>query len=911
LGDEGATVNGRALAIAAVAALLAAAVIRYPQGGAQESVAWPAARIYLNEKMTAKGFHLRCQRRPTQDLACELVYAPAGSTRERRAYACNEEEELRREAVLRRFAAAEPNAELGVLDGFFQSGLRRECDRVVRTSDPITEEIPPFSWDAGSGEVTIAVEPRLRLGLPARPAFRGDVVADASPAVANPRRAAQQVARLRLAGNQSGIELDPRATDTCETWPGGSSCNQASVVTVHSCERSRGPECASTDVEARALSGGRTLLGGGRGPAAPLVHGPFRLGMDELVLVGPEATTVPLPVTRPSRGTVSSLLEISSESRAVVSRVRLVNGRWERWYANDLRPWLEPLAQAYDKAARGEPQLGERPVELALNLDLQRNLEAYLETWMRQVEPDSVAHLASSHQNGALQARPREAGHRRAVPQAAISVLRAADGAVLAVASYPPATALDREGAAPAFAEGWRTRLAGAHPSPQLERSILHALADRVVDEANANFVRHPIGSTFKPLLLSLMIDQRPDDSLARLFDLQVTGHAGNGELGFPPPVGIACDVPGVQAIAGHALGPWGDEEGTVHGGAFVDRAEFLIASCNKYAVTLGVLSLLDWSRQDNPVANCWSPARDAFGFTARQELDGSTAPPIGLAAPPAWDGRVESALELPAPPAGVDLLDANSVRLADQPVFRRLQHYYGVSPRSTPHRFDPGPWRDCPGLASWAQQAGEDLGRVETTQLQLTSLPVGTTYTNLFTGANRNWWTDLKLAEAYARLATNRQVAATFCRTAAPAPLAPLFLENPPVRHRELVQILSRQRLASWVRVGGISAWVDADPLRRTLLSKTGTTARDKGEESTGVFAMFVGEVRAHTVRRLGPVGALVPSAVGDGFVVVAHVDDLGAGEVAPGRQQPTPASTQVSTLVDGAFEFLQRGLE
>ena len=903
----------RALPTIVMVLLVVIAVVFYPHAGAQDRLVWSARRIYLNTTMEDEGFELRCERRLTQEISCVLLWMPAGTSRRHSVYVCNDEENLRREAVLRRFLASAPPGDaslraVGILDGFFHSGLRRECDRLVRTSSEMTQDIAPFAWRSTTGAVELARDDVVALGLPARPAFRGDIVADGGPLAADPMAAMRRVSRMRLLDStRAGKVLDPVAPETCRIWPGGGdvNCSVASVVTVHPCAPGAGPVCANTGLSAHAMTAGRVLLGGGTRPMAPIVFGLRPLGTDELMVVGPGTTIVPLPLTDVSRGGVSSVLEITSERRVILSRVRLLNGRWERWYAPDVRPWLEPVASRLEDLARKAQRSQEQAIELALNLDLQRGLEDYLQSWMRQVEPDFTAHLRSQHANGSLRRRRNELGHRRAVPQAGITVLRVADGAVMAVATYPPAEALDRESVAPSLTPGWQARLVGTGPSPELERAVTQALVDRVVDETNANFVRHPIGSTFKPLLLSLMIDRRDDDLLHELFDLQVTGHLGNGHRGFPG--GAPCTDPGVQAIAGHELGPWGEEEpGTGHGGAFIDRAEFLIDSCNKYAVYLGVLSLLDWRRQGNPAAVCWSAQRDTFGFTNTHELDGSTPAPSGLAAPPRWNGLVSRAADLAAPPVGLSIVNANSTRLADQPVFRRLQEYYGVAPRSTPSRYDSNPWRHCAGLSTRA--ASVAIGRVETTQLEFTNMPVGTPYTNIFTGANRNWWTNVKLAEAYARLATNRRVQASFCQVPR-EPTPTLFHETPPIRHRELVQILSRQRLARWVRVPTIAAWVAADSANRTVLSKTGTTVRDEHHQSTGIFVIYLGSVVDRALRRIGSGLEAVPVEVGDGFVVVVHVEDLGAGRLPTGGT--SPASGRVSALVDGLFGLLERGLE
>ena len=106
--------------------------------------------------------------------------------------------------------------------------------------------------------------------------------------------------------------------------------------------------------------------------------------------------------------------------------------------------------------------------------------------------------------------------------------------------------------------------------------------------------------------------------------------------------------------------------------------------------------------------------------------------------------------------------------------------------------------------------------------------------------------------------------------------------------RQSELVKILSLQRqAASWVKTPQIDSWQKQDG-RRVTLSKTGTSLRTENSKSTGVFALFIGEVADRD-----PLDGL-PTKIGRGLVIVAHVDDVGG-------------SSEVTELVDTLFPIMR----
>src|SRR6185436_5565403 len=139
-----------------------------------------------------------------------------------------------------------------------------------------------------------------------------------------------------------------------------------------------------------------------------------------------------------------------------------------------------------------------------------------------------------------------------------------------------------------------------------------------------------------------------------------------------------------------------------------------------------------------------------------------------------------------------------------------------------------------------------------------------------------------------YSRLSTNRPVRVNFCGNASP-PRRALFKDSR--RQGELVKILSRQRQeANWVKTPQIDLWQkEGSNDQRLTLSKTGTTLRTERSESTGVFALFLGNVADRD-----PLDGL-PIKIGKGLVVVAHVDDVGGSSV-------------VTDLVDALFRAALR---
>ena len=894
-----------------VGTLLCVYVAVEPYGEpARETVPWPALSDFYTNDFTRAGFRATCEL--TASPTCQVEWQNPGDPNSAKIPVYQWGDQARRrndilvafhDAARQQVSSAETLRLTSVLDGFLQSGLRRRADRAMRRAQETNEwsfGVPPFELAAkrvnANGEFrdVSGLDPSdsvILTGLPTRPSYRADIFAQGwrgnGTAVRVTQPGLPPVVRLLRPASTSGCDAISPLSDQA-----AAPCRSVSIVPCPA-----GQDCDAPILEVHALADHLVLLRAGENATARLVSRqgePARLG--DLFVSVPSDGTAPEPYliegTHPN--TSDFRVELLHGGAVPVSRQRMVNGRWERWYTPAVQPWLENVVGDWQRIAdRGAAPLDVKTrVTLSLDVSLQRDLEERLAAWMMtdaRAEKAVVQHLelAQHFKDDArrdlnLHGEGRTK-HRRPVPHAGITVLDARSGNVLAIASYPPATALVERNGQADFAPGWRERLAGKNAPAWAVRDILEILQDRLQDDVNANFVTHPIGSTFKPILLSLTIDG--NDAVSRLFDLMVAGHGvASGSAGRPE-CGTCTDAH-VQATAGLPLGPWGDEDGGGHSAdPWIDRSEFLVASCNKYAITLGVLSLLDW----NPTAPrvhspcCWNGSRDSFGFNGVQSAEGGAPSP---AAP------ITTAQQLP--PITRTLTqqqDRSIVTNADfpsAPIFQRLSQKYGVGSREDANPYDPMPWHRCIASTPGAGTDPLPVGSVQRTELRLTNQVIGPAFTNIFTGAGHNWWSNVKLAEAYARLAMNQRIDANLCGSPT---TAALFTETG--RHQELLQILSRQRTANWVSIPAIEAWIAEQPQQgRITLSKTGTTLRANGYESTGIFAIYIG--RGQTFAGTPP----RPTSARDGIVVVAHVDDIGGSGI-------------VTELVNAVFPALRPRLD
>lgn len=888
-----------------VAGYLAFSLWLYPATPAKPTLEWQALSDFYNGPFRDAGFFVTCVEGSQQSCGVDWRNPNEAAAPATRIYTFGDDQLRKRDEVLRSYYAAaravvgEGEARQGAaaLDGFFQSGLRRLADRAgrrARESSFWTLHLPPFKL--GDPKMVKGVETRevngidatfstISTGLPSRPAYRADVLAFSG--IGDPNGVVSAI-RIVAPHREPVVRiLDSRAGTTCQpvSPDEGGAPLPCQSVTITDCAPDRAPLCRFPVVEVHAIAPGVTLVRAAQNQAAKLLwHDGQPVNTDEMLLLKSDMPFEALQV-QASSGYVDFRIEVIQNGSVPVSRQRMVNGRWDRWYDASVKPWLEPVVSRLEQKAATGSVNPIKPVTLSLDLNLQHELETQLGVWMRDHAESAVrSHILwhVAHGRHRLSYVPWEPGnHRRPVPHAGITVLDAANGSVLAAASYPPAEALALHDDRPAFAPGWRERLVGLNLPEWAAAEVLETLDDRLNTDTNANFVTHPIGSTFKPILLSLVMDPEPPsgtrDGLSQLFNLMVVGHPPESTGEATPITCPECQSLQYQAVAGLPVGPWGDEDGGGGGhrnDPWIDHSDFLVASCNKYAITLGVLSLLDWEKRGNDAVCCWNARRDSFALTPNQSVEGNSAPP-----------RPEEIYDSPKklPPVGrwldAQTLTTNS-KFPDAPIFQRLSEYYGIPSRSEPNAYDPAPWTPCTSVNP-GTRTPPPIGTLVKTQLMLTDQVVGTAFTNIFTGAGHNWWSNVKLAEAYARLALNHPTSADFC--GGHTSKESLFRWTS--RHQELLQILSRQRDASWVKIPEIKRWLAAGATRAAI-SKTGTSLRQAGYESTGVFAIYLGQSADGPGRR--------PNRLGGGIVVVAHVDDIGG-------------SSDVTALVDFLFPLLR----
>jgi len=892
-------------------------------GDARDSMPWPALQSYFDGPFRAEGFEIECRLTPAVD--CTMQWRPPSSPGAPLipVYDWRNDQDKRRDevlmafhqAVVRRYGVPTADRATAHLDGFFQSGLRQLADAAVRHADrpEYTLQLPPFrlasatSTPSGMKSRVASLDGSYLVaptGLPTRPAYRGEITANAGGGAT---KDAVSVRLARPGEEPTMVILDPHEPYQCDpVWPGGPSRSHCRAVEVLSCS-SADAACKSAPVAELHAASGQVFFRSAAADNGKLLNAMFQpRAPAELFAVRPgERRQYVASADRPG-----FTMDVLSGAAISVGYQQVVNGRWQRWFEPSLRYWLQPLVDSYQPLAEKKLVARDTPINLTLDLELQQQIEQSLSAWMEKggsgqpsVEKDVVQHLQAVHYGGkvaSLDSEGREKDHRRAVPQAGITVVDPSNGNIVAVATYPPASAIVMKNGQPAFAPGWRARLVGKGAPAWAVREILDTLRRRVMDDGNANFVTHPIGSTFKPILLSLVMDEKPriyggsPDGLDKLFDLVVKGHPGTGgvaDAGKCADCNV-CRQPAVESIAGMRAGPWGNEDGH-HPEPWINRWAFLIRSCNKYAVTLGMLSMLDWTGGGRTPADlcCWNPGRDSFGFASYQRSPDAMGP---------QSRTVTTAADVP--PLGSMFATSQSLaktaQFPESPIFMRLASYYGVSAVET-HAPDSDPWIGCAGTTMKLIRGRFALGHIAPTELKLTTNAVDPHFANIFTGSNRNWWTNVKLAEAYARLSTNREVRAAFCG-GAPSKTQ-LFTAD--TREREVVEILALQRGASWVDTTEIDAWQRPDPERRITLSKTGTSLRKETNNSTPIFAMFVGAAGGHdpipnkfvaTPGKKAIVIPHLPTSVGKGLVVVTHIDDAGI-------------STAATRLVDNIFPLLK----
>jgi cell division protein FtsI/penicillin-binding protein 2 len=294
---------------------------------------------------------------------------------------------------------------------------------------------------------------------------------------------------------------------------------------------------------------------------------------------------------------------------------------------------------------------------------------------------------------------------------ACICIINALNGDVLAMPSYP----------APADIAAMRQR-AQTGSLPGVTDAKLRRLG------LNQNLTLNPIGSTTKPLLASAIWDTNPELS----------------RLAIDEPAG------GRSVLLGYKLAAPYSTVGPRH----VDSNGFLRMSSNDYTLHLGLLMLakgVTISASGTPVFPSGKADLSAFfrGDTIPGGLDRPDVPAFSKLAECYDVGLVQKLTDGPA--AQWDL-----------GVLAPMLHQIGVKDASMQGAPESG--QEDAAAAQMRELVYNSFSSVlpERANLQLDTVSsVRGKYTSMLLGSGTNYWSNLKLAEAYARLGTGRKIQA------------------------------------------------------------------------------------------------------------------------------------------------------
>ena len=302
----------------------------------------------------------------------------------------------------------------------------------------------------------------------------------------------------------------------------------------------------------------------------------------------------------------------------------------------------------------------------------------------------------------------------------------------------------------------------------------------------NQNLQRIPIGSTIKPILATAIWETAPV-----LRRLQVTGG------------------PTTRSMYGHAIHP---SMNNPSAGVHWTPVEWLKNSSNPYTLAAYLAAL--------------APAR-SYTLDARGQLK-----PNG--------GK----LDLGGYVRGQEILTSFYSEEHPPAVNAMLRACFSISLREPSFRYDASvirPWLDSLGIAPDKVPAALRPLLPEMTHLKMQGYrDLRNDLVSMVIGGGENRWTNLKLAEAYARIGTGRMVEATLVRRAAEAKFAAM-----PVSPATLS--LVREGMTAAVMQGGTASSADmglrpalekqsrrlaAQGLRLVVHGKTGTATRLAGRE-------------------------------------------------------------------------------
>jgi len=550
----------------------------------------------------------------------------------------------------------------------------------------------------------------------------------------------------------------------------------------------------------------------------------------------------------------------------VVSDLQFNDGRWHRRTLDEAGPFLSRLASSIAMAVeRSElPADGATAdVFVTLDADVQRAVQEKLVDWC--IRRDGLT--------GAAQQPLPGASRRKAPFRAAITVMDARTGAVLALASYPDAetydTLLQRLEVT--------ARSVAADEARRIRFRAREIAEHRRRGRDDLNVQNHQIGSVNKPLFAACLLN---DPDWRYLLDMEIPSVHPSGSDRSHPVLGL--DV-GYYTQFGHRSF-----------GSTVDFGEFLQGSCNHYLMHLAVLALTE-HQDGRPIAASGAPP-----IPPEERVVG-----VPLVRLPDLGRYVDPEGEVPEASSPV-------VQLASRPVFAEYERLFGVGvllEEGQPAiRYDE---RFVTPLLSWIGQGTPRDGSIfrgvmptETWLAPNLMRRLDQDYIQFIKGAGNCRWNNLRIAEAFSRLATGQQVCAHFVDRVGPYAAA-ISVEDLPLESGVRLAILdglsrviqsggtasSSRPTSLRVALEGLQA-TDPDHVYR-LYSKTGSTERPTGyryldadghvrsggdPEAEG--ANYVLSVVRHDRQAFQEEGAAAP--VVDGLTIAIFVQDQGKSPVA-----------------------------
>lgn len=430
-------------------------------------------------------------------------------------------------------------------------------------------------------------------------------------------------------------------------------------------------------------------------------------------------------------------LVVEEVREGVISTLRLTDQGRTRVPEEELVPGLSRalegvmdtlLLNVAAKNPTGAKALQGLNLRLTLAEPLQRELQARLVAYARKL--DGV---------GSKSKEPfRQAGEFRAPPlRAAVTLMDATTGEVLALASYPDQASLDE------LLASLDKKAADVAAKPNGEREQRAILLRRGEIErlrgtllANQNLPLHQIGSIFKPIFGFAVFSVYP-----ALTALEIPSHGENDN----------------RPLLGHDMGKFSD-----HSHGTVDGAKFIAVSCQRFMEYLGLFAL------GEPTPEGWK------GLTAGSEVR------LGESA---FGGVLQPACEAPGKcflrqgnAATLEKGKPTEVRnLEKGKVFQALERRFGVAltrwnTNTLPDAalYDTALWGDV--ISQLTEEVGEEadvtgfftgVSPVRVVSYVEDFRDLYRDYTQYLKGSGLNVWSNVAVAQAIARLTTGREVSA------------------------------------------------------------------------------------------------------------------------------------------------------